>query len=50
MDCQDEVAEAVLGHMPPGVKGIYNKYQYDRQRKDWLTRLSAKLEELAMVK
>jgi integrase len=46
MGCLDEIAEAVLGHMQPGVKGIYNLHSYDKERQEWLTRLSARLEEL----
>ncbi len=46
MGCPDEVAEAVLGHMQPGVKGVYNQHSYDRERREWLSRLDARLEEL----
>jgi integrase len=47
MGCPAEVAESVLGHMLPGVVGVYNRHQYDGERLDWLTRLDARLEELA---
>ncbi|RKP46660.1 tyrosine-type recombinase/integrase [Pararobbsia silviterrae] len=47
MDCRDDVAEAVLGHVQPGVKGVYNRHSYDKQRREWLTKLSAHLETLA---
>lgn len=47
MGCPAEVAESVLGHMLPGVVGVYNRHSYDRERVEWLTRLDAKLEELA---
>lgn len=47
MGCPTEVAESVLGHMLPGVVGVYNRHQYDGERLDWLTRLDARLEELA---
>lgn len=46
MGCASEVAEAVLGHMQPGVKGVYNLHSYDQERREWLTRLDARLEEL----
>jgi integrase len=49
MDCPDEVAEAVLGHVQPGVKGTYNLHKYDAQRCLWLKRLSDHLERLAAV-
>lgn len=47
MGCPDAVAEAVLGHMQPGVVGVYNRHSYDAERVEWLCRLSERLEELA---
>lgn len=47
MGCPAEVAESVLGHMLPGVVGVYNRHAYDGERLDWLTRLDSRLEELA---
>lgn len=47
MGCPGDVAESVLGHMIPGVAGVYNKHSYDEQRVEWLRRLSDRLEELA---
>jgi integrase len=47
MGCPADVAESVLGHMLPGVAGIYNRHAYDAERLDWLKRLDAKFEELA---
>jgi integrase len=47
MGCPAEVAESVLGHMLPGIVGVYNRHGYDAERLDWLTRLDARLEELA---
>jgi integrase len=49
MDCPNDVAEAVLGHVQPGVQGTYNLHKYDAQRRDWLKRLSDHLERLATV-
>jgi integrase len=49
MGCPNEVAEAVLGHMPSGIVGVYNRHQYDSERLDWLTRLDARLEEVALA-
>lgn len=46
LGCPDEVAEAILGHMQPGIKGIYNIHGYDKERREWLTRLAAKYESL----
>ncbi len=47
LGCPDEVAEAVIGHMPTGLKGTYNRHAYDRERRAWLTKLDAHLEALA---
>ncbi|KVM05514.1 tyrosine-type recombinase/integrase [Burkholderia ubonensis] len=48
LGCPHDVAEAVLGHIQPGVAGVYNRHHYDRERREWLTRLSLFLEELAL--
>lgn len=45
--CPDEVAEALLGHLPEGVRGIYNAFTYDKERRLWLTKLDQLLETLA---
>lgn len=47
MGCPAEVAESVLGHVLPGVVGVYNRHGYDDERLDWLTRLDARFEDLA---
>ncbi|AMO36447.1 tyrosine-type recombinase/integrase [Thauera humireducens] len=47
MGCPSDVAESVLGHMIPGVAGVYNRHQYDAERVEWLRRLADRLEELA---
>jgi integrase len=44
LGCPNDVAESVLGHMQPGV---YNRHQYDRERREWITRLSDHLERCA---
>jgi integrase len=46
MGCPPEVAEAVLGHLPKGIEGTYNRHTYDLERLAWLTRLDEKLEAL----
>lgn len=50
MGCPTEAAESILGHMLPGVQGVYNRHTYDRERREWLERLSAKLESLAALR
>lgn len=47
MGCPNDVAESVLGHMQPGVVGVYNRHTYDAERLEWLTRLDERLEQLA---
>lgn len=49
MGCPNEIGEALLGHVAPGVVGVYNLHQYDAERLEWLTRLDARLEELARL-
>ncbi len=44
LGCPQEIAEAILGHLPQGVVGIYNAYTYDTERHMWLKRLSDYLE------
>jgi integrase len=46
LGCQDEIAEAILGHKIEGVKGVYNRHRYDRERREWLTLLAAHLDGL----
>lgn len=46
LGCPSEVAEAILGHVAPGVVGIYNRHDYLDERRVWLTRLSGHLETL----
>lgn len=48
LGCPTEVGEAILGHVLPGIQGIYNRHQYDKVRRVWLKKLDAKLEQLAM--
>lgn len=44
LGCPNEVGEALLGHVQPGVVGVYNRYRYDAERRQWLTRLAVHLE------
>ncbi|AFI65731.1 Phage integrase [Burkholderia pseudomallei] len=44
LGCPYEIGEAILGHMLPGVGGIYNRHSYDAERRHWLTKLDEKLE------
>lgn len=46
LGCSDEIGEAVIGHMKEGVTGVYNLHAYDNERRLWLTKLDAHLEDL----
>ncbi|CAN5648734.1 hypothetical protein BH10PSE18_BH10PSE18_14900 [soil metagenome] len=47
LGCPDSVAEALLGHVQPGIIGVYNRHGYDPERRQWLVALDIKLEALA---
>lgn len=47
LGCPDSVGEAILGHMLSGVMGVYNRHAFDKERIEWLRRLSDHLERLA---
>lgn len=48
LGCRNEIGEAILGHMPAEMVGTYNAYTYDSERRLWLEKLSARLNELAL--
>lgn len=47
LGCHQDVAEAVIGHMPSGIEGVYNLHRYDTERRHWLKVLSDHYENLA---
>lgn len=47
LGCPREVAEAIIGHMPPEIEATYNAYSYDAERVRWLGVLAAEWERLA---
>lgn len=47
LGCPAEVAEAALGHLQPGIIGVYDRHHYNAERLHWLSRLSQRLEQLA---
>ncbi|WP_333995671.1 tyrosine-type recombinase/integrase [Burkholderia orbicola] len=49
LGCPNEIAEAVLGHVQPGIIGVYNRHTYDGERREWLTQLSLRLESIAVT-
>jgi len=46
MGCPTDVAESILGHVRPGVQGIYDLHKYDEERRRWLTMWADRLEAL----
>ena len=42
----DEVGEEVVNHIKPGVVGVYNKYRYDKEKKDALLKWEGLLLEI----
>ena len=44
--CLKEVGEAVLGHLPPEIEATYNVHTYDKEKREWVTKLSAHLDLL----
>lgn len=47
LGCSNEVAEAILGHMPQHMVGVYNQHKYNSERRHWLGLLAAQLDGLA---
>lgn len=47
LGCNEKLAERVIGHMPPGIVGVYDLYAYDNERREWLTKIAAHYEQLA---
>lgn len=47
LGCPNDVAESILGHVQPGVQGIYNIYKYDPERRHWLGVWANRLAALA---
>jgi hypothetical protein len=46
LGCDPDIAEAVIGHLPKGIEGVYNLHRYDLERRTWLTNLAAHYEAL----
>ena len=46
LGCPTDVAESILGHVRPGVQGIYDLHKYDAERRHWLTLWSERIEAL----
>lgn len=46
LGCPAEIAEAILGHLAPGMRAIYDRHHYDPDRRAWLVKLADRLEAL----
>lgn len=46
LGCPNEIAESIMGHVRPGVQGIYDLHSYDAERREWLTKWAGRLESL----
>lgn len=46
LGCPDEIAEAIMGHMPQHIVGVYNLHSYDAERRLWLGKLDQLLHSL----
>jgi len=46
LGCPNEIAEAILGHVPAAIVGVYNQHSYDAERVLWLARLDALLSSM----
>lgn len=47
LGCPRDVGEVMLGHVLGGVEGTYNRHTYDKERREWITKLDTHLEQLA---
>lgn len=46
LGCNNEIGEAILGHLPANIVATYNSSTYDKERVEWLKRLSDHLDQL----
>ena len=46
MDCPHDVGEAILGHKQPVVAASYNLHTFDRQKRVWVPKLVARMQQL----
>ena len=49
LGCLNEVAEAIVGHMPGEILATYNAHTYDAERLEWLEKLAAHLAGLGQA-
>ena len=46
LNCPEDIGEAILGHIKTGVKGRYDLYKHDKERREWLSVLDKKLKSI----
>lgn len=46
LGCLDEYVDAILNHAKDGVIGIYNRYKYEKEKQEWLTKWGDHLKNL----
>lgn len=49
LGCPSEVAEAVLGHSPKGIEGVYNLHSYEQESMAWLQKWCDHVEALELT-
>lgn len=47
---QDVIAERILGHKLQGMLGVYNRYDYDNEKRQAMTRYDSELQEILGLK
>ncbi|MEX3636004.1 tyrosine-type recombinase/integrase [Paraburkholderia sp. BR14320] len=47
--CPPHISDAIMGHLPPGVRKRYDKAEFNAQRVEWLQKLDVELERLAAL-
>lgn len=47
LGCTNEIGEAILGHLPANIVATYNAHSYDKERVEWLKKLSDRLHQLS---
>jgi len=43
LGCPNEIAELIIGHVRPGIEGVYDLHSYNAERRHWLTLWSDRL-------
>ncbi|MDO4704731.1 MAG: integrase arm-type DNA-binding domain-containing protein [Comamonadaceae bacterium] len=46
LGCPEHIAEAVIGHLPSGIVGVYDRHTYDQERREWLGKVTTYWEKI----